>query len=1391
MAQAQSSKRTPQFRTGRIIASLVVLIALVIAGRWFYYYQRDQNTLRLMNEADAAYDHEDWPAAIEAYGVYVNRDPFNEHALRRYAELLLDRSDVTPQAIGEATRALRRLLQVDANDVEAMKRLTGIYFLINELDLAEQMTKRWHEAAPDDPDATAALCEAYRRQKQPDDAVALLTSAVKGDDADPVYYALLVEVYLTELKDAKIARHWMEKGLAKHADSPDIQMAAFMFYRNQKDAAQADTHLRLALSGADDRMPLLLSGAGFYIDQNRLDDASNLLDRAEKIDPANRRLLKIRGSWALRRGTPDAMREAAVKLEALGKDDDGELLALGAELYCRAGDFDKVDAFVEKLRPIARRDEKAQTWIEVLRGARMLLSGDAYAAVPHLENALRRNPDHAWTMELLALAYTRTGAADEAAELYRRLSLRAPASASIELALARLSWQQGDPQGALDHLDAMGSSVTASQRQLADLIETVCRIDLLDADKRDSGTATGLAKRLADEESTASADPSAVQLLASGYVALKQPDRVVGLADRLAHGTTVDPTAIAEAGHVLAGAGELTPAEKIAKTLIESHPKSGAGFILAARCRAHEGGAEEAEHYVDGLEVSDEIKGRAMAAIGDVVIAKDDGTQALPVLRRAVKLLPDNVSTRQTLIRRTDDADEANRLVDQIEKIEGEAGLTWRYERAAFLARTDPSKPALRKALALVKECLDARPSWTAALLVRGLAQERLGRWDEAVDAYRTAISQQPRLARGDVAIRLVGLLKKLGRFAEADSIVATLAKSRPQDSRVLRMETERYLRKRQLASAVKSAENLLAVNRTDSNWAAFTADLQLRSGNAKRAEEIAKDGLARDARSTALLWSMARALVAQGRAEDAERCVQDSAERLNDSGQFLVLAQLRSRLNRKDDAVAALERALTIAPDDPTVNAAASDFWAAQGDRAKQIEYARKTIKLRDKNPSESVTLAKLLASGGSADDLKEAGAIVNRRLASNNNDVDALVLSARLAATAEPPELGRAEKQLTTALKADPRSQAAHKLLATVQARQGELNEARNTVEVGLSFAPDDPDLLRTAGELHIHRGEFAAAVAPLRRLVELNAETSETVLMLATAYRETGRIDRALDLLQERIKQDLATPGEYVALAELYETTMNFDQAEATFATAIERDGADGLAFQRFVSYLARRNEYARIYSMIQERQTRFPNDIDSLAVAAEVLASSADDPELKTQGRSWLDEIIEHHADHAADAAFRAGMTCYRHQEFVEAEKYFKKSAQRAPDAPRPVNALAWLYFHERKSPADALAIVERFLEQGGKENAEMLDTHAAILLSLKQYEEAQRLLTKCLALAGQAPTLTAANYRMGLVLNALGRKEESDTYLRQAVLLDDRLTGLLPEELSHANELLAR
>jgi Flp pilus assembly protein TadD len=192
---------------------------------------------------------------------------------------------------------------------------------------------------------------------------------------------------------------------------------------------------------------------------------------------------------------------------------------------------------------------------------------------------------------------------------------------------------------------------------------------------------------------------------------------------------------------------------------------------------------------------------------------------------------------------------------------------------------------------------------------------------------------------------------------------------------------------------------------------------------------------------------------------------------------------------------------------------------------------------------------------------------------------------------------------------------------------------------------------------------------------------------------------------------------------------------------------------------------------------------------MLVAGELLAAESRDARLRQTGSNWLSGIADRYPDRAADAIYRIAMSHYRQGDLVNAETMLLKATTLAPTAPQPTNALAWLYGQDRDRPREALGLIERFTQAGGTANAEMLDTHAAILLKLGRIDEARQKATECLNAAGQTPTLTAANYRMGLALLEQGDRDAAITYVRHALHLDEQLGGLTPTERSEARRIL--
>jgi len=88
----------------------------------------------------------------------------------------------------------------------------------------------------------------------------------------------------------------------------------------------------------------------------------------------------------------------------------------------------------------------------------------------------------------------------------------------------------------------------------------------------------------------------------------------------------------------------------------------------------------------------------------------------------------------------------------------------------------------------------------------------------------------------------------------------------------------------------------------------------------------------------------------------------------------------------------------------------------------------------------------------------------------------------------------------------------------MAVVQAKMGQTKEAAETIKTALSYAPEDPDMLRDAGVIAYLGGLYPEAVAYLRKAYQLNEGDAETVLYLGRAYEQTGDTLTALELYKK---------------------------------------------------------------------------------------------------------------------------------------------------------------------------------------------------------------------------------------------------------------------------------
>ena len=146
--------------------------------------------------------------------------------------------------------------------------------------------------------------------------------------------------------------------------------------------------------------------------------------------------------------------------------------------------------------------------------------------------------------------------------------------------------------------------------------------------------------------------------------------------------------------------------------------------------------------------------------------------------RELAALQPDNLAVRSGLFDlavQARDQSDATTLIDEIRKVEGDEGVTWRYARAALLldAVRRGASQHLDHARKVASEIAERRPRWSSGVVLLGELAELGAAPDQAIVHYLRAVqlgNVQPSVVR-----RLVGLLNERGRFDEIDHVTSVI----------------------------------------------------------------------------------------------------------------------------------------------------------------------------------------------------------------------------------------------------------------------------------------------------------------------------------------------------------------------------------------------------------------------------------------------------------------------------------------------------------------------------------------------------------------------------------------------------------------------------------------
>ncbi len=1415
--------------SGRVnVRSLVILVLVVgmlgCAAVVGHYVRKRIVTANALAAGKAELDQGNWSDACKHLKVYLSKYPDDVEILEEYARARLAIRPLEAGNIGYAIGAYRRLLRHKPADEMVCSELARLYHAVREYDDAAYICRERLKAASSDATAMLWLGKALAAQHKYDEANELLTSLVTQHGEQVEGYLLLSALAMQkgESSSKNVATDWLNQAVQAVPDSAEARVERARHRRanlNDLAGARGDLETASALQPDDPRVMLLL--AVEWTSLGDLDRAHDAMEAVAEVDPDT-----LADSNISPAGFVLARSVSAAKLTLLrGENKKGveladqtlarlsdqwrvKFLPVAARLYVAGACVDKARGAVNELRAAVEltSDAKGSMYDELalIDAAVSDAEGRWYAVIALLEDRVSVDPGQANEWRLLWRAYEGSGQSRRALRaLETYVSLR-PADTTAALALAR-AYANRDWGKVLRYA---GQVERANPHNLG---AKLLRIEATLRGARGRVGESQIAESAAELAALREANPRSVGIrLLQALIAVGQ-GRLDDAIAELEHAVSDTDEPLIPALQLLqlhAQAGRTEQAIAVATSAMERHPDVAVPATALAELLASSGQADRAEKTLREAiaRLTGREKVRAVLTLARHLLSKDDRSPGIELLSRFAVDHPDDVQSRLVLSELPevrDDAEKAQELVDELRGIEGERGVRWRVAQAVLWLRQADWRSRQEAIEELLRDSIQTDRGWSAPVLALGSMYELSGRDRQAEELYRGVLAALPEQI--EVVSQLVALFERQRRFAEA----ASLLEGMPE---VPKLSEHRVI------TAVGLGEYDAAIEQLRQRTAADPGNVGAKITLAKllyshhgdvggaldlldEAQTLAPDLLTAITAKTTILH-------AEGRNSEVITLLDNEVKRRGDFAAYLLrgayfatigevdqaeqdyvhlttvgqsavdgyasLGEFYQRLGRTDEAIAAWEAGLKIAPnddrmkrmllaalvasprmpdrersramlrgllarapDDPDVLSAQADLLLADG-TPEAIEQATDTLDrvtgLDPRNVGAYLRLIQLARQDGN---LSEARRLAVRGLGANPYDVALLLVRAGLEAELDNVRVAR--QLAESVLEIHPRNVAAYNLLSGLALLAGEIESARALNEKALEFDNLNEIAQETHAKILIAGGQYDQALRDLE------------------SYRGTGEGGGSVVTL--------------LALAALYRERGDFDTAGERLDEAAELAPGDSSVFGERLRWLAAQDRFDEIVKRLAEHRVDQPGELQALLVGGGLLASAGEEAHVRT-AKSLFEQAIAYEPN-SVDGHLGLARVAYLGGEVELAERSYWRVLELEPYHEQALNDLAWILVVELDRVEEALSLADKGVARY-PDDPHLLDTRSVVFLKLGRTADARRDLEECVRNAADLPATRArALFHLAQVCFEENSLADAKAKLAEALEIDGR------------------
>jgi tetratricopeptide (TPR) repeat protein len=451
----------------------------------------------------------------------------------------------------------------------------------------------------------------------------------------------------------------------------------------------------------------------------------------------------------------------------------------------------------------------------------------------------------------------------------------------------------------------------------------------------------------------------------------------------------------------------------------------------------------------------------------------------------------------------------------------------------------------------------------------------------------------------------------------------------------------------------------------------------------------------------------------------------------------FLLARHLESR-DKVNEAIAALQRALTLAPESAEVRAELAGLYARQNRPIDAVNMAEEALNWDPNNREANRILGlifgvladqkRALRPGDDPAQYQARAIAALEKVRGDVSDLNLLLTLGRLHLRAGAPE--KAVVPLRRVFEEQPQFTEGAMLLSAAQEGSGAIADASATLETALEANPSSLRALARLTELYERQRRWKEAASAYARAEAINPKADLTSGR-AAALMNSGAPEKARDLLLASIaKRKTPDAALLYLLAESQRQMKDLDSAASTAQQLRQAFPEDPRGFVVDAQLKLARGEKDQAIAAFADLVKRVPEEPNFVYQYAQLLEDSGRRAEAE---RALRDLIARDPRD--ANALNSLGyMFADRGERLDEAVDLLERALKLEPGNPSFLDSLGWAYFRQGKLANAEQPLAEAAAQMPG--NAVVQDHLGDLRFKQARYEEAVAAWERALAGDGE-------------------------------------------------------